>query len=50
MEPTGESRVEATVPTSPSSVIKAAQSYPSGFASQQGLQAFSKERQVWVKV
>ena len=34
MAPTGESRVEATVPTSPSSVITAAQSYPSGFAFQ----------------
>ncbi len=33
--PTGESRVEATVPASPSSVITAAQSYPLGFASQQ---------------
>ena len=28
---------QMTVPTSPSSVIKAAQSYPSGFASQQGM-------------
>ena len=35
--PTGESRVEATVPASPSSVITAAQSYPLGFASQQFL-------------